>query len=62
MFYDILERKDAFLGFKNKKVQKIQKIAIFLKGLTLGFAAKMAIFLTFFGGAKQARKMSFRTF
>ena len=36
--YDILERKDAFLGYKNKKK----------KGLTHGFGPQMAIFPTSF--------------
>ena len=47
VFYDILERKNAFLGYKNKKFHK-SKIDIFQKGLTHGFAPKMAIFSTFF--------------
>ena len=47
VFYDILERKNAFLGYKNKKF-KSQKIDIFPKGLTHGFGPKMAIFPTFF--------------
>ena len=37
-FYAILERKDAFLGYENKK----------FKGLTYGFGAKMTICTTFF--------------
>ena len=44
---DILERKNAFLGYKNKKF-KSRKINIFPKGLTHGFGPKMAIFRTFF--------------
>ena len=44
--YDILEWKNASLGYKNKKFKK-WKIAIFLKGLTHGFGPKMVIFLTF---------------
>ena len=64
-------RKMSFTIFQNEKTpfqaiktrsSKSQKIAIFLKGLTRGSGSKMAIFLPFFGGAKQARKMSFRTF
>ena len=47
VFYDILERKSAFLGYKNKKFKK-SKIDIFLKGLTHGFGPKMAIFPTSF--------------
>ena len=29
VFYDILERKNAFLGYKKGKVQKVEKFAIF---------------------------------
>ena len=47
VFYDILERENAFLSYKNKKL-KCRKIDIFPKGLTHGFAQKMAIFPTFF--------------
>ena len=47
VFYDILERKNAFLGYKNNKFKK-SKIDIFPKGLTHGFGPKMAIFRTFF--------------
>ena len=47
VFYDILERKNAFLRCKNKKF-KMSKIGIFLKGLTHGFGPIMAIFPTFF--------------
>ena len=47
VFYDILERKNAFLGYKNKNYKK-QKIDSFPKGLTRGFGPKMAIFPTFF--------------
>ena len=43
VFYDIVERKKAFLGYKNKKFKKC-KIDIFPKGLTHGFGPIMAIF------------------
>ena len=46
-FYDILERKIAFLGYKTR-TSKSRKIHIFSKGLTHGFGPKMAIFPTFF--------------
>ena len=36
LFYDILERKNAFLGYKKRR-SKSQKINIFLKRLTHGF-------------------------
>ena len=48
IFYDILDRKNAFLGYKIKKIKKLKKIEIFSKGLTHGFGLKMAIFRTFF--------------
>ena len=49
VFYDIPERKNAFLGQKNKKFKK-SKIDIFLKGLTHGFGPRMAICPTIFLG------------
>ena len=47
VFYDILERKNAFLRYK-KRSSKRRTIDIFPKGLTRGFGPKMAIFPTFF--------------
>ena len=47
VFYDILEEKDTFLAYKNKKFKK-SKNGHFLNGLTHGFSPKMAIFPTFF--------------
>ena len=47
VFYDIPERKNAFLSYK-KKSSKSRKIDIFPKGLTHGFGPKMAIFPIFF--------------
>ena len=47
VFYDISERKNAFLGYKNKKFKK-SKMATFPKGLTHGLCPRMAIFPTFF--------------
>ena len=49
-FYDVLQQKIAFLGYKNIKFKK-SKIDIFPKGLTHGFGPKMTIFPTFLGGA-----------
>ena len=49
VFYDILERKNAFLGYKNKKFKK-SIIDIFPKGLTHGFGPKMTILAPFFLG------------
>ena len=47
VFSDILERKNAFVGYKNKNF-KSRKIDIFRNGLTHGFGPKMAIFPPFF--------------
>ena len=41
VFYDILERKNALLGCKNKKFKR-RKIDIFPKVLTHGFGPNMA--------------------
>ena len=32
VFDDILEQKNNFLGYKNKKVQKVKKLAFFQRG------------------------------
>ena len=48
VFYDILERNTAFLGYKNKNFKKSKKIDISPKGLTNGFGPKMAILATCF--------------
>ena len=45
VFYDILQGKSAFQGYKNKTFKKSD---IFSKGLSHGFGAKMIIFLTSF--------------
>ena len=47
VFYDNVERKNAFLGYKSRS-SKSRKMDIFPKGLTHGFGPKMAIFPTFF--------------
>ena len=47
VFYDIQERINAFLGYKNKKFKK-SKNDIFSKGLTHALGPKMRIFPTFF--------------
>ena len=46
VFYNILERKNVFLAYKNNKF-KIRKIDIFPNWLTHGYGAKMAIFPPF---------------
>ena len=47
LFYDILERKSAFLAYKNKKFKKSKKWH-FSKGVNPWFCTKMAIFTNFF--------------
>ena len=47
VFYDILERKNGFIGYKNKKLKNSEKWH-YPKGLTHAFGPKMAIFPTFF--------------
>ena len=49
VFYNILERKNAFLAHK-KRSSKSRKIEIFPKGLAHGFGQKMAIFPSVFLG------------
>ena len=40
--------KNAFLAYKKKEVQKVEKLTFFKKGLTHRFGPKMAIFPPFF--------------
>ena len=47
VFYDILERKNAFLGYKNKKLQKT-KNRHFSKGVNPWFWSKYVHFYNFF--------------
>ena len=49
VFYDILERKKAFLRYENNKFKK-SKNWTFPKGLTHGLGQKLAIFPWFFLG------------
>ena len=60
-FYDNLQQKNAFLGYKKKKFKK-SKIDIFPKGLNHGFNPKMAIFPSFSFQAIWGRQMSFMIF
>ena len=59
VFYNILERKKVFLGYKIEEVQKVEKLTFFQRG---GFSPKMAIFRTFFLKIIQTKKMSFIIF
>ena len=47
VFYDILERKEAFVGYKNKKFKR-WKNWYFSKGVNPWLWSKIAIFSTFF--------------
>ena len=47
VFYDILERKNAFLGYKNKKIKK-SKIWHFSKGVNPWFWSKNGHFSNFY--------------
>ena len=61
VFYDILERKNPFLGYKNKKFKK-SKNSHFSKGLKPQFLSKIGHFSNFFFYLIQAREMSFTIF
>ena len=59
MFYGILERKNAFLGYKNSIFKK-WKICDFWKGVNPWFWSKIGHFsICFFFLSLQARKMCF---
>ena len=59
VFYDILERKNVFLGYKNKQSKKSKKWPFF-EGLTHGFGPKMAIFPSFIFGQYRPGKCLLR--
>ena len=59
VFYDILKRKNAFLGYKTRSLKSL-KIDIFPKGLTYGFGSKMAIFQNVFFRQYSSGKCLFR--
>ena len=46
--FDIVERKNPFLRYQKKEVQKVEKLTFLQKGLTHGFGPKTAIFSTFY--------------
>ena len=60
-FYDILDQKNAFLGYKNNKFKKVGKLT-FSKGVNPWFWSKNGPFCNFYFSAIQARKMSFAIF
>ena len=61
VFYDILQRKNAFLGYKNVNLKQ-SKSWHFLKGANPWFWSKNGHFSNFFFLAIYARKMSFLIF
>ena len=61
VFYDILERKIAFLGNKNKKFKQ-SKNWHFFKRVNLWFCSKHGHFSNFFFKEVKARKMSLTIF
>ena len=60
-FYAILEQKNAFLGYINKKFKR-SKNCHYSKGVNPWFWSKNGNFSNFFFQAIQARKMSFMIF
>ena len=48
VFYDILERKNAFLGYKKKEVPKVEKLTFFLTGYPMVLVQQWPFFQLFF--------------
>ena len=61
VFYDILQRKNSFLGYRNKKFKKSNNCH-FSKGVNQWFWSKKWPFFQTFFQAKQVRKMFFTIF
>ena len=61
VYYDILERKNAFLGYNNKNFKRSTNCH-FSKGVNPWFWSKNGIFSNFFFKAIWAREMSFTIF
>ena len=53
VFYDIVHRKNAFLGYENKKLKKSKNI-VFFKGVSPWFWSKIGHFFFFF---RQSRSL-----
>ena len=43
-FYDILERKNAFLRYNNKKLKKVEKLTFLQRGSPMVFVLKLPFF------------------
>ena len=61
VFYDILERKTGFLGYKNTKLKKSKNLH-FCKGVSPWFWFKICYFSIFFLKIMQGKKMCFMLF
>ena len=61
VFYDILERKNAFLGYKKQKFKKSKNLHL-SKGVNKWFRSKNGHCSNFFFDAIMARKMSLTIF
>ena len=61
IFYDILERKNAFLGYKNEKFKKSKNCHL-SKGVSPRFWSNIGLFSIFFLNVIWARKMCFTIF
>ena len=61
VFYDVLERKNAFPGIKNKKFKKARKWK-FSKGVSPWFWSKTVNFFLLLFHVKKAGKMRFTIF
>ena len=48
VFYDILARKNAFLGYKNRKIKKLKNLNFLFKGVNSWFWSKNGHFSNFF--------------
>ena len=49
-FYDIVKRKNAFLSYKKKKIQTVEKLTFFQKGQPLVLVQKWPFFQLFLLG------------
>ena len=47
VFYDILKGKNTFVGYKNKKLKKVEKLRIFAKGWSMVLVQNWQVFHLF---------------
>ena len=50
VFYDILKGKNTFVGYKNKKLKKVEKLRIFAKGQSMVLVQNWQVFHLFILG------------